>query len=129
MSCPRRIISYSGVRGTRFGFLFCLFALLPLIYYDHLTGTQDPQGHSLARPEPRAPIIEGRAARPLRPRHDPACPICRAASHVQDYSVSTVVLTPDLPSLLRLSHLSISPSRIASLHLKVSGTRAPPVSS
>ena len=132
MSCIRQITSYSGAWGTRTGFLFCLFALLPylllpLIYYDHLTGTQDSLGYSIAAPQNRAPVMGGHVATPLRPGHDPACPICGGASHFQDYGIAAVVLAPDLPCLARLSPLGNHYCRIAHLHLLVSGSRGPPV--
>lgn len=132
MSCYRKTSSYSNARETRFP-LFCLFALLPylllpLIYYNHLTGNQDFPLYLMAGPESRAPVIWGHADQPMRPPHESACPICRAASHFQDYGVSAVVLTPDHPCLARLSPFSSYPSHIANLDELVSGPRAPPVS-
>jgi hypothetical protein len=132
MNCKRKIRSLVAARETRSRSCLCLlvllpYLLLPLIYYNHLTGNTSSPVCLIEGPQGRGSIFWEKAEKPVGPHDDKSCPLCRAASHFQDYGFTAAIPAPDHPSLVQLYLCSNHPSRIANLHLLVSGPRAPPV--
>ena len=132
----RRNPMLSGVSQTRLGSLFCLLALLALIFVPlahqchlhTLEGLHPPLasvlgkqvGLQLSVPEPEEPDHH---------HHDAAtCPICQAALSCRYFAATTLSLTPaiSLP-VQRFCNKAIT-SLVANPDILASGPRAPPVS-
>ncbi len=132
----RRNPLLSGVSQTRLGSLFCLLALLALIFVPlahqchlhTLEGLHPPLasvlgkqvGLQLSIPEPDEPDHH---------HHDPAtCPICQAALSCRHFVAGAFSL-PSAFSLpvQRFCHKAIT-SLVATADILASGPRAPPVS-
>ena len=132
----RRSLMLSGVSQNRLGSLFCLLALLALIFVPlahqchlhTLEGLHPPLasvlgkqvGLQLSAPEPEEPDHH---------HHDPAtCPICQAALSCRYFTVTTLSLAQALSlPVQRFCHNAIT-SVVANLEILTSGPRAPPVS-
>jgi hypothetical protein len=132
MSCNRKICSFVAARETRSRSGLCLlvllpYLLLPLIYYNHLAGNAGSPFSHIEGPHGLGSILWGKAAKAVPPNHDQSCPLCRAASSLEDCGFTSMVPASDHPSLLRHYLFSHHPAEIANLYLQVSGPRAPPV--
>jgi hypothetical protein len=104
-----------------------LYLLLPFIYYDHLTKSSLPAANGDLKAGPLMILSHYPKSSDPYP-HNP-CPICRASSSSQDYGLFTLLQAPDSAFLVQLSSFSNLAFSIVDIHLIVSGTRAPPVSS
>ncbi len=107
--------------------VFLPYLLLPAVYYGHLTAAFLPafQGDPRAGP----PAIGPHTEKPPGPYHDSdSCPICRAASSLQDYGFFSFPQLAECATQVRLAaHIGPIPI-IANPDFLVSGPRAPPVS-
>ena len=117
-------------RPSRFGFLLGLAALLfyfflPLFFYGHLTNFSPAAVSGAAKTTSSA--IEGRTQEPGLPHDSNSCPICRAASHFQDYELSLSFQAPDGSALVGPLSERYGSSGLDRADGLTPLTRAPPV--
>jgi hypothetical protein len=106
--------------------VFLPYLLLPAVYYSHLTAAFLPAFRGDARAGSLA--IGTHPEKPPQPYHDSdSCPICWAASSLQDYGFFSSPQAPEGATPVWLASV-ISPTPIiANSDFLVSGPRAPPV--
>jgi hypothetical protein len=105
------------------------YLLLPAVYYGHLTVAFLPasQEDPIAIAGPLA--IGTSTEKPPRPYHNSnACPICRAASSLQDFGFFSLPQPPECANQVWITAFNSPTPAIANSDLLVSGPRAPPVS-
>ena len=112
-------------------YLLCLavflpYLLLPAVYFSHLTAAFLPAFQEDPRAGPLA--IGTHPEKPPGPYHDSdSCPICRAASSLQDYGFLSLPLFPDCATQVRLAAFIVPTPSLANSYFSFSVPRAPPV--
>lgn len=107
--------------------VFLPYLLLPPVYYSHLTAAFLPAFQEDPRAGPLA--IATYPEKPPGPYHDnDSCPICRAASSLQDYGFCSLPQASEGATPVWLATVISPTPGLANSDLMVSGPRGPPVS-